>query len=52
MKQKPINWYMYMKYESFFRNYKIASQSIDQFILSRDFDLFLEFCTTQIYHGV
>lgn len=40
MKQKPINWYMYMKYESFFRNYKIASQSIDQFILSRDFDLF------------
>lgn len=40
MKQKPINWYMYMKYESFFRNYKIASLSIDQFILSRDFDLF------------
>lgn len=34
MKQKPINWYMYMKYESFFRNYKIASLSIDQFILS------------------
>lgn len=34
MKQKPINWYMYMKYESFFRNYKIARQSIDQFILS------------------
>lgn len=57
MKQKPINWYMYMKYESFFRNYKIASLSIDQFILSWDFDLFrilyyanISWCTYDLYN--